>query len=146
MIRLQRINHMGLPANDLDRAREFYTKVLGLTFHERLGGHPNETTGGRSPRLDVFTCPNGDEVVLFERLHPQPEEPGGGVGQLHQAFDLNWEDYDEALATAKEVATIDRLIERGGGKDIYLYDTEGNYLQLHFAAPSPSPLPLGGRG
>jgi len=136
MIKLQRINHIGLPANDLDRARDFYTRVLGLTFHERLGGHPDERTGGPSPRLDVMKCPNGDEVVLFEQPQVQYDRPRAGVGLLHHAFDLNWDDFDEALGTAKELGTIDRVIERPSGKDIYLSDSEGNYLQLHFPAPS----------
>lgn len=138
MIRVQKINHLSLPADDLDRAREFYTRVLGLRFEDRLGGHVDERTGVRSPSLDVFHCPSGDEVVLFERTEPAPAGPRGGVGHLHQAFDLSWDDYDEALATAQELGAIDRLVERGG-KDIYLYDSEGNYLQLHFARPSGQP-------
>lgn len=135
MIRLQKINHLSLPAADLDRARDFYTRVLGLRFQDRLGGHTDEQTGRPSPRLDVLRCPNGDEVVLFERPQAQYAEGRAGVGLLHQAFDLNWEDYDEALGTAKELGTIDRVVERPSGRDIYLSDSEGNYLQLHFAPP-----------
>jgi catechol 2,3-dioxygenase-like lactoylglutathione lyase family enzyme len=137
MIRLQRINHMGLPVEDLDRARDFYTRVLGLSFHERLGGHVDEKTATQSPRLDVLKCPNGDEVVLFERPQARYEGPRAGVGMLHQAFDLNWEDFDEALATARELGTIDRVVERPGSKNIYLSDSEGNYLQLQFVLHSP---------
>jgi catechol 2,3-dioxygenase-like lactoylglutathione lyase family enzyme len=137
VIRLQRINHMGLPVEDLDRARDFYTRVLGLTFHERLGGHLDERTGAQSPRLDVLTCPNGDEVVLFERPQARYEGPRAGVGMLHQAFDLNWEAFDEALATAKELGTIDRVVARPNSKNIYLSDSEGNYLQLQFLLGGP---------
>jgi hypothetical protein len=98
----------------------------------------DERNGVRTPQLDVMHCPNGDEVVLFQRTGPTPDGSTGGVGHLHQAFDLNWDDYDEALATARELGTIDRVIERTG-KDIYLYDSEGNYLQLHFARPGGEP-------
>lgn len=136
MIKLQRINHMGLPVVDLDRARDFYTRMLGLTFHERLGGHGTDTPGEVSPRLDVLKCANGDEVVLFERPHAQYEERRAGVGLLHQAFDLSWADFDDALKTARELGTIDRVVDRPTGKDIYLSDSEGNYLQLHFAPPA----------
>ena len=135
MIKLQKINHLSLPAEDLDRARDFYTRVLGLSFQDRLGGHTEEQTGRRTPRLDVLRCPNGDEVVLFERPQARYQEARAGVGLLHQAFDLDWDDYDEALTTAKELGTIDRVVERPSGKDIYLSDSEGNYLQLHFAPP-----------
>ena len=135
MIRIQKINHLSMPAEDLDRAREFYTRVLGLTFTERLGGHAQEGSSDPSPRLDVFHTPTGDEVVLFERPQPRFEEPRAGVGRLHQAFDLSWDDFEEALTTAKELGTIDRVMERSGDKDIYLSDSEGNYLQLHFAQP-----------
>jgi catechol 2,3-dioxygenase-like lactoylglutathione lyase family enzyme len=135
MIKLQGINHLSLPADDLDRARDFYTQVLGLTFHARLGGHVDERTGQQSPRLDTFHCPNGDEIVLFERPHAQYAEERAGVGMLHQAFDINWEDFDEALTTAKALGTVDRVVERGESKDIYLTDSEGNYLQLHVLPP-----------
>ena len=135
MIRIQKINHLSLPAIDLDRARAFYTSVLGLRFQERLGGHAGGSDGRLSPRLDVFKCPNGDEVVLFERPKAQYEGARAGVGLLHQAFDLNWEDFDEALGTAKELGTVDRIVDRPSGKDIYLTDSEGNYLQLHFPPP-----------
>jgi catechol 2,3-dioxygenase-like lactoylglutathione lyase family enzyme len=136
MIRIQKINHLSLPALDLDRARAFYTDVLGLTFHERLGGHAGGADGGMSPRLDVFKTPNGDEVVLFERPNAQYEGTRAGVGLLHQAFDLSWEDFDEALSTAQKLGTVDRVVDRPSGKDIYLTDSEGNYLQLHFAPPA----------
>ncbi len=136
MIKLQAINHLSLPVEDLDRARDFYTRVLGLRFHARLGGHVDPVTGERSPRLDTFHCPNGDEVVLFERPRASYAEPRAGVGMLHQAFDINAEDYAEALATARELGTVDRVVERGESKDIYLTDSEGNYLQVHVRPPT----------
>ena len=40
-MKLKKIYHMGIPVDDIDRAREFYTKVLGMQFIDRVGGNPN---------------------------------------------------------------------------------------------------------
>jgi hypothetical protein len=51
---------------------------------------------------------------------------------------MNWEDYDAALDTAKELGRYHRKVERSSGKTIYMFDSEGNYLELHFPAPRDS--------
>ncbi len=48
---------------------------------------------------------------------------------------MKWEDYDDALKTIKELGKYHRNVERSSGKTIYLFDSEGNYLELHFPAP-----------
>ena len=37
-MKLKKLYHVGIPVDDLDRAREFYTKVLGMEFMGRAGG------------------------------------------------------------------------------------------------------------
>jgi hypothetical protein len=48
---------------------------------------------------------------------------------------MNWEDYDDALKTAKELGKYQRIVERDSGNTIYMFDSEGNYLELHFPRP-----------
>jgi catechol 2,3-dioxygenase-like lactoylglutathione lyase family enzyme len=36
-MKLKDLYHVGIPVNDIDRAREFYTKVLGMQFLDRVG-------------------------------------------------------------------------------------------------------------
>ena len=53
----------------------------------------------------------------------------------HQAFDLDWDDYDDALRTSKELGKFHRAVKPSTSKTIYMFDSEGNYLELHFPHP-----------
>jgi len=137
-MKLKGVYHMGIPVDDIDRARRFYTEVLGMQFLERVGGNPDNpdslTIHGKTPRLDRMKC-GDDEVVLFERPRPIHKDPLDQDGIAHQAFDMDWEDYDDALRQAREQGRFHRAVERRSGKTIYLFDSEGNYLELHFPSP-----------
>lgn len=61
---------------------------------------------------------------------------------MHQAYDLDWEDYENALKTVKESGTFHRTLERRSGNTISLFDSEGNYLELHFPSPHPYAMPV----
>jgi catechol 2,3-dioxygenase-like lactoylglutathione lyase family enzyme len=137
-MKLQKVYHMGIPVDDLDRARDFYAHILGMEYLGRLGGNPDNPDAlpihGKIQRLDRFRCGN-DGIVLFERPRPLHRDVLDQDGIAHQAFDMSWEQYDEALKTVKELGHFHRSVERSSGKTIYMYDSEGNYLELHFPAP-----------
>jgi catechol 2,3-dioxygenase-like lactoylglutathione lyase family enzyme len=139
-MKLKKLYHVGIPVDDIDRAQEFYTKVLGMQFLDRAGGNPNNpealTIHGKTPRLDRLKC-GGDEVVLFERPRPIHKDTIDQDGIAHQAFDMDWDDYDGAMKQAKELGKFHRAVERRSGKTIYMFDSEGNYLELHFPTPRP---------
>jgi catechol 2,3-dioxygenase-like lactoylglutathione lyase family enzyme len=141
-MKLKKVYHMGIPVDNLDRARDFYTQVLGMDYLGRVGGNPDNPDAlpirGKVQKLDRLRC-GEDDVVLFERPEPIQRDALGEDGIFHQAFDMNWEDYDDALKTAKEAGKYHRSVDRPSGKTIYMFDSEGNYLELHFPAP-------GGRG
>ena len=69
-MKLQKVYHVGIPVDDLDRARDFYTKVLGTEYLGRVGGNPNNPDAlpihGNVQRLDRLRC-GDDDIVLFER-------------------------------------------------------------------------------
>ncbi len=127
-MKIKNLYHVGIPVDDIDRARDFYTKVLGLQFNDRVGG-------GKGPRLDRLRCGSSD-VVLFERPKPIHKNALEQDGIAHQAFDMQWDDYDDALKEVKETGRFDRCVDRASGKTIYLFDPEGNYLELHFPTPN----------
>ena len=137
-MKVKSVYHVGIPVNDLDRAQKFYTEVLGMQFMNRVGGDPNNPDAleihGKVQRLDRLRCGN-DDVVLFERPRPLRHDALDEDGIAHQAFDMDWSDYEEALKKAKELGTFHRIVERSSGKTIYMFDTEGNYLELHFPPP-----------
>ncbi len=128
-MKLKDLYHVGIPVDDIDRAREFYTKVLGMRFLDRVGG-------GKGPRLDRLRCGTSD-VVLFERPKPIHKNALEQDGIAHQAFEMQWDDDDDALNEVKETGRFDRCVDRASGKTIYLFDPEGNYLELHFPTPIP---------
>lgn len=135
-MKIKKVYHMGIPVDDIDRAQEFYKKVLGMEFMGRVGGN----RGGRDSleihgsvaRLDRFKCGN-DEVVLFERPRPIHKDALDQDGIAHQAFEMDLKDYEDALKTAKGLGKFHRTVERESGKTIYMFDSEGNYLELHFS-------------
>ncbi len=137
-MKLQKVYHMGIPVDNLDRAKDFYTQVLGMEYLGRVGGNPNNPDSfpihGVAQKLDRFKCGN-DDVVLFERPRPIERDALDEDGIFHQAFDMAWEDYDDALKTAKELDRFHRSVERDSGNTIYMFDSEGNYLELHFPRP-----------
>ena len=137
-MKLQKVYHMGIPVDNLDRAKDFYTKVLGMEYLGRVGGNPSNPDSfrihGVAQKLDRFRCGN-DDVVLFERPRTLGRDTLDEDGITHQAFDMAWEDYDDALKTAKELGKYHRSVERDSGNTIYMFDSEGNYLELHFPRP-----------
>lgn len=139
---LKKIYHLGIPVDDIDRAREFYTRVLGMQFIDRVGGNPDNPDAleihGKIPRLDRFKCGN-DDVVLFERPRAIRKDALDQDGIAHQAFDMDWDDYESALKEAKDLGLFHRSVGRISGKTIYMFDSEGNYLELHFPAPGVKP-------
>lgn len=125
MLEVQKIYHMGIPVNDIDRARDFYTRVLGMGFMDRVGGQL---------RIDRLTC-GPDTVVLFERPKPLERDPIAEDGVAHQAFEMDWNDYDRALEAIQELGLLRTTEDRASGKTVYLFDSEGNHLELHFSTP-----------
>ena len=123
MLKVEGVYHMGIPVNDIDRAQTFYTRVLGMEFMDRVG---------TAQRLDRLKC-GADVVVLFERPKPHSWDPVAQDGVAHQAFEMDLGSYEEALKTVRETGLFRTIEDRESGKTIYLFDTEGNHLELHFS-------------
>ena len=104
----------------------------------RAGGNPKNPDSfpvhGVAQKLDRFKC-GSDDVVLFERSRAIQRDALDQDGIAHQAFDMKWEDYDDALKTAKELGKFHRSVERDSGHTIHMFDSEGNYLEFHFPRP-----------
>jgi methylmalonyl-CoA/ethylmalonyl-CoA epimerase len=126
MLKVEGVYHMGIPVNDIDRAQKFYTEVLGMQFMGRVGS---------AQKLDRLKCAGGDVVVLFERPKPHAWDPVAQDGVAHQAFEMDIASYEEALETVQEMGLFRTIEDRESGNTIYLFDTEGNHLELHFSKP-----------
>ena len=128
MIQTLGVYHMGIPVDDLDRAEQFYTKILGMRVEHK---NPN-----RQSRLKC-----GDSsVILFLRPRPLNRTTLEENGLTHQAFDVAPETFDQAVAFLKSEGYYNegptgpesgRASGRATGRAVYFIDSEGNFQQLH---------------
>lgn len=117
------VYHTSIPADDLQRATQFYSEVLGMEIMQGGGGE-----GGAL--LSRLKC-GADTVVLFQRPKALNRDSLKEDGVYHQAFHIPVEDYDGAVAFLKEKGCFKNVVDRPSGKTVYFVDTEGNYQELH---------------
>ena len=136
MFKLKGVHHLGLPVNDMERAKKFYTEVLGMTCAKvdvdiDTGGFYKEAMGHYPLTARLF-MENGTDLVLFQR--PKPVERGDfDDGTSHLSLELAKEDFATAVADLKNSGVKIMYEEhvRESGRSVYFFDTEGNYLQIH---------------
>jgi catechol 2,3-dioxygenase-like lactoylglutathione lyase family enzyme len=117
-----------LRAEDLERAREFYTGVLGLT---------DETPGGLTSER-MFVAGDGTRVTIYARPGmPAPQNTTLGFGVPSTEFDtvvgelrskgVVFEEYDLPDIGLK---TVDGVAEFDGIKTAWFKDSEDNILTI----------------
>ena len=123
MIKTTGVYHIGIPADDLERAERFYTQVLGMTVQGRAA------EGGSV--LSRLQC--GDAtVVLFKRPRTLERNSLKEDGIAHNAFEVEQGTFDEAMAFLKREGYFhEGPIVRESGSAAYFFDSEGNYQQIH---------------
>lgn len=125
-MKAEKILETCLYVNDLERAKEFYTRVLGLEFHAEVPG-----------RHIFFRC--GDSMFLLfdpsatSQPHPGMEVPlHGATGPGHCCFTLtesNLESWRSHLH--KQGVSIEQeIVWPQGGVSLYFRDPDGNSLEL----------------
>ena len=121
------LNHAVLFVSDLERARAFYTKVLGFTVAV-------EEEAFNALFLRAPGSENHHDLGLFET--PAPKPPRGSVGLYHLAWEV-----DEI----RDLATIREALDQSGaltgqshhGATISLYgaDPAGNEFEIMWMLP-----------
>ncbi len=118
-----------LRAEDYDRAKKFYTEVLGLTPAQESPGPTRE---------GMFSAGGGTMVSIYERPGmPAPENTTLAFGVPADKFDaladevrargVVFEDYDIPEIGLK---TVNGIVELSGGKAAWFKDSEGNIISL----------------
>ena len=136
MFKVKGVHHLGLPVNDLERAKNFYTEVLGMQCakvdEDIETGSLYKEAMGHYPLTARLFMQNGAELVLFKR--PKPIERGDfDDGTSHLSLELAKEDFATAVADLKKAGVKIMYEEhvRESGRSAYFFDPEGNYLQIH---------------
>jgi glyoxylase I family protein len=126
---LAQIDHVVLRVRDIDAMQRFYCEVLGC--HEER----------RQDEIGLVQLRAGDSLIDLVALDSKLGRLGGaGPGREGHNMDhlcLRVENYDEAAIVAHLEAHHVRMGEvgsrygaRGEGPSIYLYDPQGNMVEL----------------
>jgi catechol 2,3-dioxygenase-like lactoylglutathione lyase family enzyme len=112
---IERVDFVGFLTEDVQRAKRFYTEVLGLAV-ESEGDHDLELTLGQVT-LDVF----------------DPSSVGQPFAPSIAGFALRVDDVDERRAQleAKGVVFDGETVETSVCKQAWFKDPDGNVLMLH---------------
>ncbi len=122
--------HVGIPVNDLQRAKHFYVNVLGLEVSaEEDPARPNSPV-----RLHCGNAPDpGQQVILFKRPAALEARSPDAEGHAHHAFVVTPEEFDRALEEFPLMGIFHRgpiIWNEGSHRTLYFFDPDGNYLQL----------------
>lgn len=139
MIRLARLGHVALRVADVQRSREFYSKVLGFEVVEEDPEH-----GGVFMALEGLS----HTIDLFASDTPAVAPTPGAVGVRHIAFLV---DSEQALKDAhawlrSHGVPIARALDHVSQKSIYFHDPDGNTLEIYYELPNALELFRQGRG
>ncbi len=125
---LTRVLETALYSDDLERARQFYSGVLGLKVLDQ---------GSRLLSLDAG---QGTVLLLFARgaTVSGAETPSGwipphdGQGPIHVAFAIGRDDLTawEAALADHDIAIESRVRWSRGGESIYFRDPDGHSVEL----------------
>ena len=123
-MQLEAADYIILIVDDLDRALDFYTQVLGLKLGHRSGAYAQLNTG--VTRIGFYTRSAMEKVVGF-RLEPAPQSAPG--------FELGFKvpDVDAAYAEvlAGGASPINEPTTRPWGqRTAYIRDPDGHLIEL----------------
>jgi catechol 2,3-dioxygenase-like lactoylglutathione lyase family enzyme len=146
MIKLQRLGHVLISVRDLERSKDFYTRLLGFQVLEQDPEHGGLflSIGGLGNTLDLFQCTNPDAVASSDA-----DLAGrSGLGVRHMAFAVETEDdlRDAYFALQAADVVILRAIDHVSQKSIYFHDPDKNLLEIVWERPDALEIFAKGRG
>ncbi len=133
MIKLQRLGHVLIGVRDLEKAKDFYTRILGFQVLEQDPEHGGVflALGGAGNTLDLFPCTNPAAAA------PDAGGATNGLGVRHTAFAVATEqDLKDAWFALKEAGVpILRAVDHVSQKSLYFHDPDGNLLEIVWERP-----------
>ncbi len=133
MIKLQRLGHVLIGVRDLEKAKDFYTRILGFQVLEQDPEHGGVflALGGAGNTLDLVPCTNPAAAA------PDAGGATNGLGVRHTAFAVATEqDLKDAWFALKEAGVpILRAVDHVSQKSLYFHDPDGNLLEIVWERP-----------
>ena len=117
--------HIGLFVTDLEKMRDFYTRVMGFTV----------TDSGKGRAEMVFMSRDPDEHHQVVLATGRPEGSFGVINQI--SFRVGGLDELRAAYDVVVAGNVDdiRPINHGNAWSVYFCDPEGNRLEIYMATP-----------
>ena len=128
MFDVKGIRTFATSAKDLDKAVEFYTKVIGGQIVKKVEPTEEQLKAGQVKEVDVRL--GNFEVHLFDAsIKPREVDP-------HHTLNIPWQEKDKALTALQHVgANIEKVRAHRDGVNysINVFDPDGNRWELSFA-------------
>lgn len=124
MIEILGIDHVAINVRDIDKAVEFYTKVIGLKITQREPSKP-----GVEYFLDCGPSLIGIiQAKDFSHMHAFENE---GLGANHFSFRIHANDFEPMIHRLEEHGVkIEFAKKREKSWSLYFYDLDGNKLEI----------------
>ena len=134
-IKPTRLGHLVLRVRNVNRAEEFYGRILGLEVK------------GRGGDKMVFFRSNPDvdhDLAVMEVGEEAPGPNSEGVGLYHFAYELgSFEELQDAYRTVVDNdVRIAGYGDHGDTKGLYIFDPDGNEIELYALAPGSEDMKL----
>ncbi len=121
-MRVLELDHFGIDVGNLERAEDFYTKVLGLEVVQRLGHH------------QVLLRCGAQMLALFERKDLPPrvtDRIDDPLGKGHHAFRVALSDFRNAQRELSAYGVPTKgPVDWGDHDCLYFLDPDGNLLEI----------------
>ena len=128
MFDIKGIKTFATSAKDLDKAVEFYTKVIGGRIVRKIEPTDEQLKAGQVKEVDIRL--GNFEVHLFDAsIKPREVDP-------HHTLNIPWQEKEKALAALQQIgANIEKVRAHRDGVNysINVFDPDGNRWELSFA-------------
>ena len=128
MFDIKGIRTFATSAKDLDKAVEFYTKVIGGQIVRKIEPTEEQLKAGQVKEVDIRL--GNFEVHLFDAsIKPREVDP-------HHTLNIPWQEKEKALAALQQIgANIEKVRAHRDGINysINVFDPDGNRWELSFA-------------
>ena len=133
----KQLGHLVVKVRDLDRAEDFYTRILGLTVTAKFDGHAVFMSANTELSHELL-------VVPFDDDEPDSEEKGQRL--VHMAWQM--ESFEDLKALHQRLKYNDieivRIGDHGLSLGVYFCDHDDNELEAYYELPK-SEWTTGGR-